>query len=214
MNNDVQPVYNDIELGINPEKNQLIEQFQGIDASNSNRSSRRSILIDKFSKEIRVQDNIIQKSVFQELAESQRQIGNLSSTVNKINLGMKDISMWVDLATKGPPCCKKTIGRKVILYKMSAQFPAGSMTGIIGPSGSGKTSLLSYLNQTLDRSILKVNGDIFVNGKKAKDLTKIQDKMAFVSQFDYINALSTPEENFKFVADLIYPKSHYTEANK
>jgi ABC-type multidrug transport system ATPase subunit len=90
---------------------------------------------------------------------------------------------------------------------MSAKFSPGILTAIIGPSGSGKTTLLNYLSQRLETSALKINGSLYINGQKLKDLTSIKAKIGYVTQFDNLNARATVEECSSFVADMLYAKT-------
>ena len=120
-----------------------------------------------------------------------------------ISVGFKDLNIWA-YTKKRTGCCKSENQLKWILHNLSGKFEPGTLTAIIGPSGSGKTTLLNFLSQRLETSAQKINGDIFINGEKMQDIDKIRDKVGYVTQFDDQMPKSTVEENFRFVANLIY----------
>ena len=49
-----------------------------------------------------------------------------------------------------------------------------------------------------------MNGDIYVNGEKIKNINKFRNKIGYVTQFNNLPPRSTPFENFTFVANMIY----------
>jgi ABC-type polar amino acid transport system ATPase subunit len=57
----------------------------------------------------------------------------------------------------------KSFGQHDVLREVDFEVQAGEISCIIGPSGSGKTTLLRCLNglETIDRGVLKVNGEDF-----------------------------------------------------
>lgn len=57
----------------------------------------------------------------------------------------------------------KSYGRHQVLRDIDLTVAAGEISCIIGPSGSGKSTLLRCINglETIDRGVLKVNGEDF-----------------------------------------------------
>ena len=57
----------------------------------------------------------------------------------------------------------KSFGRHQVLRDIDLTVAAGEISCIIGPSGSGKSTLLRCINglETVDRGVLKVNGEDF-----------------------------------------------------
>ena len=49
-----------------------------------------------------------------------------------------------------------------------------------------------------------MNGDIYINGEKMKDIDKVRSKIGYITQFSDFYTKSTVSENFNFVADMIY----------
>jgi ABC-type bacteriocin/lantibiotic exporter with double-glycine peptidase domain len=103
--------------------------------------------------------------------------------------------------------CNSKLHPRPILTTMSAKFSPGTLTTIIGPSGSGKTTLLNFLSQQLETKFIKINGSLYINGKKLKDLTSIMAKIGYVTQSDNLNARATVDGCFSFNDDMLYAKT-------
>src|SRR5680860_10234 len=81
-------------------------------------------------------------------------------------------------------------GKKEVLHGISAQIPAGSVTGLLGPSGSGKTTLM--------RSIVGVqvvrSGRVTVLGEPAGSVS-LRRKIGYVTQSPSVYPDLTVAEN-------------------
>ena len=49
-----------------------------------------------------------------------------------------------------------------------------------------------------------MNGDIYINGEKMKNIDKVSGKIGYVTQFGSLAPQSTVFENFHFVANMNY----------
>ena len=119
---------------------------------------------------------------------------------SSIELTFKNVSIWVEKKL-GPPC-KRRISEKLILNFLSGQFKAGTATAILGSSGSGKTTLLNYLSSRMQDSILKSNGELFINGKLVSSIMPIKHRTGFVNQFDILYPDLTAREHMLYTAKL------------
>ena len=126
-----------------------------------------------------------------------------SSNTDTMSLGFNNLNIWA-FNKKRTGCCKSKNELKWILHNLSGKFEPGTLTAIIGPSGSGKTTLLNFLSQRLEASNQKMNGDIYINGEKMKNIDKVRSKIGYVTQFDSLLPKSTLFESFTFAANLIY----------
>jgi energy-coupling factor transporter ATP-binding protein EcfA2 len=166
---------------------------------------KHTALLEKYyAHEVEVQKN---------LKDLKRLTSKDGEETIRMSLAFKDLSIWVN-EKKRVGFCKNEYHPKSILTTMSGKFEPGTMTAIIGPSGSGKTTLMNFLSQRLGTSALKIDGDIFLNGKQLKDLKSIKGKIGYVTQFDDLYALATVEECFDFVADMLYQKIMTREERK
>ena len=88
-------------------------------------------------------------------------------------------------------------GNHTVLHGISAQLPAGSVTGLLGPSGSGKTTLL--------RSIVGVqkieSGTVTVLGKSAGS-RELRRTVGYLTQAPSVYADLTVRENARYFASL------------
>jgi ABC-type multidrug transport system ATPase subunit len=90
---------------------------------------------------------------------------------------------------------------KVILDKVSANMPAGSLTAILGSSGSGKTTLLNAIAHRMSSKSMEVSGDItFGQGGKLSNV-----RSAYVMQDDILLPTLTVRETLQYAADLRLP---------
>lgn len=73
---------------------------------------------------------------------------------------------------------------KEILNDVSLAIPAGSMTALVGPSGSGKSTIAKLIAGFWDVK----NGTVSMGGVDEKEipLTQLYDRVAFVSQDNYL----------------------------
>lgn len=84
-----------------------------------------------------------------------------------------------------------------VLFDLNIDFEKESFNSIIGQSGSGKSTLLNIIG-TLDKP---TNGEVFVDGKSTKDMTKNQlaklrgETLGFIFQFHYLLPEFTAIEN-------------------
>jgi ABC-type polar amino acid transport system ATPase subunit len=72
----------------------------------------------------------------------------------------------------------KSFGDNQVLREIDITVEAGEISCIIGPSGSGKSTLLRCLNglETLDRGVLKVNGEHFGYVEHATQFHEVRPK--------------------------------------
>jgi len=84
-----------------------------------------------------------------------------------------------------------------VLFDLNIDFEKESFNSIIGQSGSGKSTLLNIIG-TLDKP---TNGEVFVDGKSTKDMTKNElaklrgETLGFIFQFHYLLPEFTAIEN-------------------
>lgn len=73
------------------------------------------------------------------------------------------------------------VGEKTVLQNVSADFPAGQVTGIIGPNGAGKTSLLRVAAGLAapDGGVVTAKGDFYNPHWRAKNI-------AYMPQFQSV----------------------------
>ncbi|MDR3154967.1 MAG: ATP-binding cassette domain-containing protein [Deltaproteobacteria bacterium] len=82
---------------------------------------------------------------------------------------------------------------------ISAEIPAGAMTGLAGPDGAGKTTLMRILAGLMDRDA----GDVTVLGRDpAKDAAGIQSRMGYMPQRFGLYEDLTVMENLSLYADI------------
>jgi ABC-2 type transport system ATP-binding protein len=88
-------------------------------------------------------------------------------------------------------------GGRTVLRKITASFPAGSVTGLLGPSGSGKTTLL--------RAIVGVqritSGSVTVLGRPAGSAS-LRHEVGYLTQAPSVYADLTVRENAHYFASL------------
>jgi len=83
------------------------------------------------------------------------------------------------------------------LFDLNIDFEKESFNSIIGQSGSGKSTLLNIIG-TLDKP---TNGEVLVDGKSTKDMTKNElatlrgETLGFIFQFHYLLPEFTAIEN-------------------
>ncbi|KAK0468631.1 P-loop containing nucleoside triphosphate hydrolase protein [Armillaria novae-zelandiae] len=92
---------------------------------------------------------------------------------------------------------------KSVLTDISADFPRGTLTGILGSSGSGKTTLLSVLSERMRGSNLSVQGQRLHNNSTS--LSSISH--AYVTQTDSLLPTLTVRETLTYAASLRLPAS-------
>lgn len=92
---------------------------------------------------------------------------------------------------------EKTPNPTQVLFDLDLDIEKESFTSIIGQSGSGKSTLLNILG-TLDRA---TSGDVIINGKNTKNLSKDElselrnETIGFIFQFHYLLPEFTALEN-------------------
>ncbi|CDK29990.1 unnamed protein product [Kuraishia capsulata CBS 1993] len=94
------------------------------------------------------------------------------------------------------------LGEKSILFDMSFDVPAGSVTAIMGGSGSGKTTLLNSMAGRQGKSNLVTEGTIMYN--QSKNISSIRH--AYVIQQDILLPQLTCFETLSYAAELRLPK--------
>ncbi len=119
---------------------------------------------------------------------------------SSIELAFKNVNIWAE-KKEGPPC-KRRFSEKLILNFLSGQFKAGTATAILGSSGSGKTTLLNYLSSRMQDSMLKSNGELYINGKQVPSIKPIKHRTGFVNQFDILYPDLTAREHMLYTAKL------------
>jgi ABC-2 type transport system ATP-binding protein len=89
-------------------------------------------------------------------------------------------------------------GGRPVLFDVSVQVAAGSVTGLLGPSGSGKTTLM--------RAIVGVQriagGQVTVLGRPAGDVS-LRRRVAYVTQAPSVYADLSVEENLRYFASIV-----------
>jgi ABC-2 type transport system ATP-binding protein len=89
-------------------------------------------------------------------------------------------------------------GGNVVLPGLSAEVPAGSVTGLLGPSGSGKSTLI--------RAIVGVQivagGTVLVLGEPAGS-AELRRRIAYVTQAPSVYADLTVRENLRYFARVL-----------
>lgn len=68
-------------------------------------------------------------------------------------------------------------------FKVNGIAKPGEVLAIMGASGAGKTTLLNLLNFR-NRGVMKISGEVRVNGRLIKSLTEISAVSAYVQQDD------------------------------
>ena len=85
-----------------------------------------------------------------------------------------------------------------ILKNIQGTIYSEEMVAILGPSGSGKTTLLNYISSRSNwNPDLLVDGDLYLNGSKVKNLSKYKHLIGFVPQEDIYIEGSTVRENLE-----------------
>ncbi|KAK0440522.1 P-loop containing nucleoside triphosphate hydrolase protein [Armillaria borealis] len=92
---------------------------------------------------------------------------------------------------------------KSLLTNIDADFPRGTLTGILGSSGSGKTTLLNVLSERMRGSNLSVQGQRLHNNSTS--LSSISH--AYVTQTDSLLPTLTVRETLTYAASLRLPAS-------
>jgi phosphate transport system ATP-binding protein len=77
-------------------------------------------------------------------------------------------------------------GTKIVLDRVSLDFPACTVTSLLGPTGSGKTTFLRTLNRMNDKvSGYRYSGDVLLGGRsifKSQDLMEFRRRVGMVFQ--------------------------------
>lgn len=68
-----------------------------------------------------------------------------------------------------------------ILDDVTINVNKGSIYGLIGPNGAGKTTLIKTMVGIYEQE----KGDIFIDGEKIRENTKIKSRLGYVSDFQY-----------------------------
>ncbi|KAK0502128.1 P-loop containing nucleoside triphosphate hydrolase protein [Armillaria luteobubalina] len=92
---------------------------------------------------------------------------------------------------------------KSLLTNIDADFPRGTLTGILGSSGSGKTTLLNVLSERMRGSNLSIQGQRLHNNSTS--LSSIS--YAYVTQTDSLLPTLTVRETLTYAASLRLPAS-------
>ncbi|PBK66494.1 P-loop containing nucleoside triphosphate hydrolase protein [Armillaria solidipes] len=139
--------------------------------------------------------------------------GNLSfSSVTPVDVQVRNLSVKVEGTSQWKdrfPSLKKNTsdleaGRvKSLLTHIDADFPRGTLTGVLGSSGSGKTTMLNVLSERMRGSNLSVGGERFYNGSTS--LSSISH--AYVTQTDSLLPTLTVRETLAYAANLRLPAS-------
>ena len=120
--------------------------------------------------------------------------------IKPIDFCFKNLSIWAE-TMEGKPF-RKVPKHKLILNNVSGLFKAGTATAILGSSGSGKTTLLNYISSRMEDSVLKSNGELYVNGNLVPSIKPIKQNTGYVTQTDIVSAQLTPREQFTYTARL------------
>src|SRR3990167_8993083 len=120
--------------------------------------------------------------------------------IKPIEFCFKNLSIWAE-TQEGKPF-RKVTKHKLILNNVSGLFKAGTATAILGSSGSGKTTLLNYISSRMEDSVLKSNGELYVNGNLIPSIRPIKQNTGYVTQTDIVSAQLTPREQFTYTARL------------
>ena len=99
-------------------------------------------------------------------------------------------------------------GGRPVLHGVSAELPAGAVTGLLGPSGCGKTTLI--------RAIVGVQrvarGSVSVLGQPA-GAASLRSRVAYVTQAPSVYADLTVRENLHYFAQVLdVPRESVDEA--
>ena len=90
-----------------------------------------------------------------------------------------------------------------ILKNVTGLIQYGTMTAIIGPSGSGKTTLLNFLSSRSNWDAkMYVDGQLSVNGKVVKSVSKYKNLIGFVPQEDILIKEGTVRQNLETYGNL------------
>ena len=145
--------------------------------------------------------------------ELQNQVSNNQVEIADVNnfercdLTWKNLTYTIDVEQTDPVTKEKKIIKRTILNDINGYAKAGECLAIMGSSGAGKTSLLNILaSKVRTGGNRKVTGDILYNGKSLSG-QEVNDCVGFVMQSDIFLSFLTPEETFKFAADLRYNKT-------
>lgn len=95
-----------------------------------------------------------------------------------------------------------TMGPKVLLHSVSADFKAGRLIAVMGPSGCGKSTLLNTLCGKAKYGTRE--GEILINGAP-EPLENFARVIGFVPQDDTVYPSLTVRENLKYSAKLRLP---------
>ena len=98
---------------------------------------------------------------------------------------------------------ERETGEIAILKSLNGIIKSGSMTAIIGSSGSGKTTLMNFLSSRSNwNSNMYVDGQMLLNGRKVKNLSKYKHLMGFIPQEDILHEEATVRENLEIYGRL------------
>ncbi|KAK0187369.1 P-loop containing nucleoside triphosphate hydrolase protein [Armillaria mellea] len=122
------------------------------------------------------------------------------SSVTPVDVQVRNLSVQVDGKTTSDVEARQI---KSLLTNIDADFPRGTLTGILGSSGSGKTTLLNVLSERMRGSNLSVQGQRLHNNSTS--LSSISH--AYVTQTDTLLPTLTVRETLTYAANLRLPAS-------
>ncbi|KAK7028150.1 ATP-binding cassette transporter snq2 [Paramarasmius palmivorus] len=126
---------------------------------------------------------------------------NISFTsVRPVNVKVREVTVEVEVRGKGKAGDLEAGGegrKKCILDGISADFPSGSLCGIMGGSGSGKTTLLNIMAHRT-HLVKDLSGSVSYNGSGS--LASISH--AYVTQMDLLLPTLTVRETLLYAASL------------
>jgi ABC-type multidrug transport system ATPase subunit len=133
---------------------------------------------------------------------------NSNRTRNPIHLTWENIVVTATIPAQ-KRCCKvlKPETEKQIIKGVSGTVPPGQFLAIIGASGAGKTTLLNFLSGRENSKLLRMDGDIRLNGTNKRDMKSYSMFSAFVQQDDVLFQTMTVRECLEFAARLKLPGS-------
>ncbi|KAK0214526.1 P-loop containing nucleoside triphosphate hydrolase protein [Armillaria fumosa] len=145
-----------------------------------------------------LEDNYKEKLSFSSVTPVDVQVRNLSVQV-------EGTRQWKERFPSFRKNCSDLEARQIknLLTNIDADFPRGTLTGILGSSGSGKTTLLNVLSERMRGSNLSVQGQRLHNNSTS--LSSISH--AYVTQTDSLLPTLTVRETLTYAASLRLPAS-------
>lgn len=104
---------------------------------------------------------------------------------------------------------KNNKNSKTILNDVSLSFDKNRINSVIGENGNGKTILANALIGILDKSELKISGEIVYKGKNLLELENYELNKIRALEFSYI-----PQNTFTTFDPILKIKSQLRELNK